>query len=418
MFHPPPSRPSPKTPDAGKSSPPPTGRDRGPAAFFHGRKAIISSFETALSDTITLNAGTTFLIQGAPGAGKTALLDVLSAEARDQGWKVASIKIKDLYDPISMAQSLGESYVMDKQYAANVGIRGFGGGYSRNVAGYSSVDGLLKEGAPEKGLILVLDEAQYLINLNETPSEKHVARDTLDVIHNGRIGRPVILLAAGLGTTQSALNSLGISRFVRDCTVGLGALGEESEWAVIRDWLTKDGGAKGDPAPWIHAIAQQTHGWPQHIISYVDPAVAYLKSNNHRMTDDGLQIVLEKGAEHRIQYYRQRARGIDKRKRQVLAKTFNNVPLGETMEIDDIKSSLNQEYSKEEADYLFNKALEKGIIDERDDGDYGIPIPSMQTWLIEEYGRDRMELPRGEVSRVKPESPNRGKDSSKWDMER
>ncbi len=418
MFHPPPSRPSPKTPDAGKSSPPPTGRDRGPAAFFHGRKAIISSFETALSDTITLNAGTTFLIQGAPGAGKTALLDVLSAEARPQGWKVASIKIKDLYDPISMAQSLGESYVMDKQYAANVGIHGIGGGYSRNVAGYSSVDGLLKEEAPEEGLILVLDEAQ---RMNEIPvdSERHtITGDTLEMIHNGRIGRPVILLAAGLGTTQSALNSLGISRFVGDCTVGLGALEEESEWAVIRDWLTKEGGAKGDPAPWIHAIAQQTHGWPQHIISYVKPAVAYLKSNNHRMTDDGLQIVLEKGAEHRIQYYRQRARGIDKRKRQVLAKTFNNVPLGETMEIDDIKSSLKQEYSKEEADYLFNKALEKGIIDERDDGDYGIPIPSMQTWLIEEYGRDRMELPRGEVSRVKPESPNRGKDSSKWDIER
>ncbi len=392
--------------------------DRGPAEYFHGRQEIIDTFTSALERYLGKKRGTTFLIQGAPGAGKTALLDVLSAEARAQGWKVASIKIKDLYDPISMAQSLGESYVMDKQYAANVGIHGIGGGYSRNVAGYSSVDELLKEEAPEKGLILVMDEAQYLINLNETPSEKHVARDTLDVIHNGRIGRPVILLAAGLGTTESALNSLGISRFVRDCTVGLGALGEESEWAVIRDWLTKEGGAKGDPAPWIHAIAQQTHGWPQHIISYVDPAVAYLKSNNHRMTDDGLQIVLEKGAEHRIQYYRQRARGIDKRKRQVLAKTFNNVPLGETMEIDDIKSSLKQEYSKEEADYLFNKALEKGIIDERDDGDYGIPIPSMQTWLIEEYGRDRMELPRGEVSRVKPESPNRGRDSSKWDMER
>ncbi len=392
--------------------------DRGPAEYFHGRQEIIDTFTSALERYLGKKRGTTFLIQGAPGAGKTALLDKLSVEARAKNWDVAIIKMKDLYDPISMAQSLGESYVMDKQYVANVGIHGLGGGYSRNVAGYSSVDGLLKEGAPEKGLILVLDEAQ---RMNEIPvdSERHtITGDTLEMIHNGRIGRPVILLAAGLGTTESALNSLGISRFVRDCTVGLGALGEESEWAVIRDWLTKEGGAKGDPAPWIHAIAQQTHGWPQHIISYVDPAVAYLKSNNHRMTDDGLQIVLEKGAEHRIQYYRQRARGIDKRKRQVLAKTFNNVPLGETMEIDDIKSSLKQEYSKEEADYLFNKALEKGIIDERDDGDYGIPIPSMQTWLIEEYGRDRMELPRGEVSRVKPESPNRGRDSSKWDMER
>ncbi len=392
--------------------------DRGPAEYFHGRQEIIDTFTSALERYLGKKRGTTFLIQGAPGAGKTALLDVLSAEARAQDWDVASIKIKDLYDPISMAQSLGESYVMDKQYAANVGIHGLGGGYSRNVAGYSSVDGLLKEEAPKEGLILVLDEAQ---RMNEIPvdSERHtITGDTLEMIHNGRIGRPVILLAAGLGTTETAFNSLGISRFVRDCTVGLGALGEESERAVIRDWLTKEGGAKGDPAPWIHAIAQKTHGWPQHIISYVKPAVAYLESNHRHMTDEGLRIVLEKGAEHRIQYYRQRARGIDKRKRQVLAKTFNNIPLGETMEIDDIKFSLKQEYSKEEADHLFNKALEKGIIDERDDGDYGIPIPSMQTWLIEEYGRDRMELPRGSVSRVKPKSPNREGDPSKWSLER
>ncbi len=418
MFHPPPSRPSPKTPDAGKSSPPPTGRDRGPAAFFHGRKAIISSFETALSDTITLNAGTTFLIQGAPGAGKTALLDVLSAEARAQGWKVASIKVKDLYDPISMAQSLGESYVMDKQYAANVGIHGFGGGYSRNVAGYSSVDGLLKEGAPEKGLILVLDEAQ---RMNEIPvdSERHtITGDTLEMIHNGRIGRPVILLAAGLGTTQSALNSLGISRFVRDCTVGLGALGEESEWKVIRDWLTKGGGAKGDPAPWIHAIAQQTHGWPQHIISYVKPAVAYLKSNNHRMTDAGLQIVLEKGNEFRLDYYETRAREFSLQQRRVIGSFIAKYQPDEYFEKEDLMALLDAKYAPKPASKFFDDLLHSGILHKQDGGVYGIPIPSMQTWLIEEYGRDRMELPRGEVSRVKPESPNRGKDSSKWDIER
>ncbi len=420
MFHHPPSKPYTQTTDVGESSPPPTGRDRGPAVFFHGRKAILSRFETVLSETIDLDAGTTFLIQGAPGAGKTALLDVLSHQSKSKGWTVVDIRAQDLYNPASMAQSLGESYVIDKQYAANVGIHGLGGGYSRNVAGYSSVDGLLKEVAPEGGLILVLDEAQYLINLNDTPAEKHVARDTLDVIHNGRIGRPVMLLAAGLGTTESAFTSLGISRFEGESLINLGRLDKKSERAVLCDWIVKEGKAIGDPTPWVDAIAQQTHGWPQHIISYVKPAVRYLKSNNHRMTDEGLCIVLEKGAEHRIQYYRQRARGIDKRKRQVLAKIFNKIPLGETMEIDDIKSSFKQEYSKEEADHLFDKALEKGIIDERDDGDYGIPIPSMQTWLIEEYGRERIEMPKieDESSKVRRGPQNQEKDSSKWSLER
>ncbi len=418
MFHPPPSRPSPKTPDAGKSSPPPTGRDRGPAAFFHGRKAIISSFETALSDTITLNAGTTFLIQGAPGAGKTALLDVLSSRAEEKKWEVSKISIEDLYTPASMAQSLGRSYTVDHEQAAKIGVKFIEGGYVRSVAGHASPKEILKSLAPEEGLILVLDEAQYLINLNETPSEKHVARDTLDVIHNGDVGRPVVLLAAGLGTTESALNSLGISRFVRDCTVGLGALGEESEWAVIRDWLTKDGGAKGDPAPWIHAIAQQTHGWPQHIISYVKSAVAYLKSNNHRMTDDGLQIVLEKGNEFRLDYYETRAREFSLQQRRVIGSFIAKYQPDEYFEKEDLMALLDAKYAPKPASKFFDDLLHSGILHKQDGGVYGIPIPSMQTWLIEEYGRDRMELPRGEVSRVKPESPNRGRDSSKWDMER
>ena len=48
----------------------------------------------------------------------------------------------------------------------------------------------------------------------------------------------------------------------------------------------------------------------------------------------------------------------------------------------------------------------------------GVPIPSLQTCRIEEHGRDRMELPRGEVSKEQAEPTNRGGGSSKWDMER
>ena len=53
----------------------------------------------------------------------------------------------------------------------------------------------------------MLDEIQYLQNL---------ARDTLDVIHNGKVGSPVVLLTAGLGMTESTYGSLGISRFMRN----------------------------------------------------------------------------------------------------------------------------------------------------------------------------------------------------------
>ncbi len=69
------------------------------------------------------------------------------------------------------------------------------------------------------------------------------------MIHNGELEKPVMLLTAGLSTSKAALSSLGISRFEEDCTVQLGRLDNESECAVIRDWLTEAGGVVEDPTP-------------------------------------------------------------------------------------------------------------------------------------------------------------------------
>jgi len=70
-------------------------KDRGPAEYFHGRKEIIDTFNGALELFRDDKDGTTFMIQGAPGAGKTALLDVLSTQAKSNGWEVADIAIED-----------------------------------------------------------------------------------------------------------------------------------------------------------------------------------------------------------------------------------------------------------------------------------------------------------------------------------
>ncbi len=366
--------------------------DRGPTEYFHGRVRILGNFDKLLKDSMDTQTGSTFLIQGAPGAGKTALLDVLSADARAQSWNVASIKIKDLYDPISMAQSLGESYVTDKQYAANVGIHGLGGGYSRNVAGYSSVDGLLKEEAPKEGLILVLDEA-HRMNKIPVDSERHIITgDTLDVIHNGELSRPVILLAAGLGPTEEAFSSLGISRFKGGCFVELGGLEKESERAVIKDWLIKEGGAKGDPTPWIDQIAQKTHGWPQHISAYGDAAAKQIQSDRGEMTAAGLDVVLRVGAERREAYYRHRAKGIDRKERCSLARLIQTVSINDGLDQREIVEFLSREYGEVEAKDLFKRAVARGVLHSQDEV-YSIPIPSMQTWLISNYARERIETP-------------------------
>ncbi len=358
--------------------------DRGPAEYFHGRQEIIDTFTRALKRYRGQKRGTTFLIQGAPGAGKTALLDKLRLVAEDRKWKTAEIDAPALWDVKTLRESIPDRNILKKlRGKVNAGLPEVGSIELSVKDSAATIKKVLKSG--RKPLLLILDEAQMLGGSNKPVGQQHtVAANVLKAIHNGRLDRPVILLSAGLGTTESAFNSLGISRFEGESLINLGRLDKDSEYKVIRDWLTEAGGAIDDPTPWIETISEQTHGWPQHIISYVKPAANYLKSNNHQMTDEGLRIVLEKGAESRFQYYRQRAHDITWEQRQSLA----HLPISGITTRSSIVAILNEEYPPEVADSLFKQALEQGIIDERDDGRYGVPIPSMQTWLIDEYGRE------------------------------
>ena len=56
-------------------------------------------------------------------------------------------------------------------------------------------------------------------------------------------------------------------------------------------------------------------------------------------------------------------------------------------------SSLAQDLGPDEAEDLFNRAWNKGLLDERD-GRYVIPIPSMQDWLVSNYAPEQIKFPQ------------------------
>ncbi len=226
--------------------------------------------------------------------------------------------------------------------------------------------------------------------LKKDPMERMRAGDTLDVIHNGNVGRPVILLAAGLGHAGEAFWSLGISRFMGSCLMQLGALEKDSERAVIKDWLVKEGGAKGNPDEWIDQIAQKTHGWPQHISAYGDAAAKQIQNDHGEMTAAGLDVVYRVGAERREAYYEQRTEGISGRGRAILAKLIQNIAPGTEMDEEDIEDFFSTEYNDpDKAKDLFEKAVARGIL-HSEDGVHYIAIPSMHSWLVSNYTRERM----------------------------
>ncbi len=387
--------------------------DRGPAKYFHGRAQILHDFKDLMGRAKdTVEGRTTMLIQGAPGAGKTALLDVLSKRAKESGWSIAEIDPPALWDPEEL------SYYLGKGTRAQI----------TSVSGQVGVDAVVKaEGkldvavqrhrpttlkilaAGKRPLLLILDEAQTLGTTNTPPSQElaGVATNVLNSIHNGRLKRPVILLAAGLGMSKASFVGLGISRFKGGCFVELGGLGKDSERAVIRDWLIKEGGAKGDPTPWIDQIAQKTHGWPQHISAYGDAAAKQIQHDRGEMTAAGLDIVHRLGAERREAYYEQRTEEIDWEERRSLARLIQTVSIDHGLGRREIVGFLSREYGEVEAKDLFRRAVEKGILHSQK-GVYTIPIPSMQSWLISNYTRERIETPPIPSSTL---PPSRNRDS-------
>ncbi len=367
--------------------------DRGPAKYFHGRKKILSTFGKILNYSTENGWGTTFLIQGAPGVGKTALLYECGRLAEELGWKTVGVNPRALWNSDGLLHSLGLGNHPDvTEASAQVGAGSFFKAGVKSGLPVRTTLEILRRG--DDPLLLKLDEAQMLqTTIPPLPPEQYgIATGLLNAIHNNELDKPVILIAAGLGTTADAFGTLGISRFEKNALVQLGALDKEAERAVLHDWLTKDGKATGDTTAWIDAITQETHGWPQHILSYVGPALDRLHTDNGVMTAEGLTTVLEAGHAGRTEYYKQRAKGFSTQQRRSFAKLFANVSRGGSLELEDITMSLAQDHGAEKAQELFRRAVEKGIIDERN-GRYVIPIPSMYDWLAHNYTHERIEFP-------------------------
>ncbi len=379
-------------------------RDRGPAKYFHGRRAILTTFTQECLDAAADKSGTIFLAQGAPGVGKTALLAECVKRAKAAGWRTANIDPQALWDPHELHRSMGVGRKMKVTAAeGRLGVLGFA---SAGVTARAplSVIRLLKSGRGP--LLLVLDEAQRLHLTATRPVETVESVSTvLTRIHNGQLGQPVILLAGGLSTSRSAFGKLGISRFEGDCLVNLGRLSPMAERAVLHDWLTKDGKAQGNVTPWIDAITEETHGWPQHILSYVKPALEQLHKDDGYLTDQGLAGVLRNGKARRRAYYQGRTDDFTAEELGPLTEALLAGTPADGVAKRVILASLAKNYSLDEANRLFEHALLKGVLARRGKG-FAPPIPSMHNWLVSEYG-PRSRSPQKPRARHY-DSPDRG----------
>ena len=376
--------------------------DRGRAVFFHGRDQELSDFAAALEEAQVLKGGTIFLVQGPPGAGKTAFLHECRARIKSSEltWHAVRITSKMLHNPAALAKRLDVSYATRtserKDTTTNVGVSvGFGTsvkhtkGISAETTGDDIEDVLREASLARGGLVIVLDEAQNIVGeIGAGSPEWLTAQRCLNQIHNGEIGAPVVLLAGGLGTTEGVFGTFGISRFPDDALHLLGALDNESARSVIRDWLVKSGGAPASHeylGQWIDTLASECFGWAQHIQRYAFVAAKWLLKNGHMPTSQVPPEVLSEGRWRREKYYLGRARGTIEQDRVSLANLLHRKGNDCTLSREDLVQTLLENRTREQAEEKFDHLLYKGMVAETPRGGYIVPIPSMQDWLIREY---------------------------------
>jgi len=308
--------------------------ERGPTRYFHGRKRTLGNFDQLIKDSMETKGGSTFLIQGALGAGTTALLEEMGLDALEQQWNVVKIKLGDLCSPVQISQTLRKPHVSRKHTTVKIDMKLFG---VEHVEGDSSMSRILEKINPSQGVLFILDEAQRIAEFSDTPDKKIQVTETLDKIQNGELPQPAILLAAGPRMSKATFPDLGISRFMGGCFVELGTLSKESEWAIIQDWLVKEGGDKGDPEERIDAIMKKTHDWPQHILAYGDAAAKQIQKDHGKMTSAGLEVVYRLGEDRCEAYYKQRSEKITRKERSSLARLMKNVSSEDGLDREDVR---------------------------------------------------------------------------------
>ena len=356
------------------------------------------AFHRVLNEARKFRGGTTFLVQGAPGVGKTALLDECRAQAIADGWRAAYISPRALHDPAKLARHLNESRVTRNTEFSECGGKkktSAGKKASAHHAKGNSVEfqdptvgGLLMDAALPSGLLLILDEAQNLeLERRRGDDVAATISELLDEIHNGRIGAPVVLLAGGLGTSDSVFEELGIVRFSRKNIRRLDLLDIETTRAVIEDWLEHAGSASTESPyfdNWVRTLANESLGWPQYIHIYAQTSAQWLNGNGGKLTPMVPAEVLETACEKRVQNYKRRVKVIRRPHRTAFADLLQKNGKRAMLLENEVVTALQSHQSREEALDMFRTLLRKGVIAETSSGDLRVPIPSMHDWLVEQ----------------------------------
>ncbi len=310
------------------------GRD----AFFYGRDTEYEVFRNAADNLCEGHVGGgTMIFQGAPGAGKTALMlecmEAVKLHSTPQDpWVAVSIDpgtlsypvdvVSDLIHatneetqrlsklaPDSIIDKLNEWLALGRKLYAELSSRGV------SVAGFSiggkpqangRSDSTQSSGSIFRNAAVLLENFHIVVLIDEAQNtpEATTTKAVLDSLHRNPKGIPLVAAFFGLSNTKDVLRQCGLSRFSDERIVNLEPLSITDAKASIRHMLDAYyTGTDEQKEVWANTLAELSQGWPQHINRVGVAAGRVIRSNGGRLETHLLEQALKKGIERKNDYY-------------------------------------------------------------------------------------------------------------------
>ena len=364
----------------------------------------------------------TQVIQGAPGAGKTSLLNELERNNRGDHVTVVRLDGEDLSKPLLVAvqfmasidgntADIGEARTRTRRSTGDIKIAQRQVGIETRSASaleriehgasvWHTLEQMLEVDANHVFLLLV-DEAQRV-----DKTDGKAINETVTSLHTGGYATAnlrILPVFAGLSDTSEQLESVGLTRQSAP-PHRLGALSlDEAQEAAEGFMLDERLGIRDVFPPNIRAeiartFAVASEGWPRHLHNYLTGfAVQLLDAYDRPQPNGGISVdaALSHGHEQRCNYYAERLQSakLGFVEDALIALTQRD-PRPATLNVDDI-SRYVAENRPVEADLVQAKidlAIHSGVLERRFDvgrREYAYPIPSFATFVANECNRKR-----------------------------
>ena len=399
--------------------------DRSVPASFAGRQALIYGIGGAL-DTVMAGArggrdvrGLTQLVQGAPGAGKTALLGEIArrlraTEARRQPGD-AQVPVPVMLDRDLLCSEeetvLAVVEAMAEAPGWTVGTSDF-----RRTSVRSAGDGLglppLLSAAVRLGSSVVPEPASFVVlrrrqppgtwaravclMVDEIQAVDAAASEVLNKLHNGMRGLPVLTVLAGLGDSYDHLSgSAGLPRLSIDAVHDIGCLEVKEAEEVVLGTLDvfRIDCEGGDASGWAARLTRVSEAWPQHLHNGLRALAEGLIEAHGRLVDVDADSVFGREAELRGESYRARVSPEIKVARCLTGAILAALPAtglrrGQVLrEIEQAADPADPEWRLPggmTAEAFLGHLIHRGALQQGQDDLFSCPIPSFRDYLVEQ----------------------------------